>query len=102
MVRWNSGTLFDNDAQPGKDNRRPEAMRFPSTSRNRPTDGSLTSRENSFRRSPTNVLECAMDLDDARSDQVSRVKEEIAAGRYHVTSSKLAERLLQIARSDFR
>jgi anti-sigma28 factor (negative regulator of flagellin synthesis) len=31
---------------------------------------------------------------------VCRLKEEIAAGRYNVAASKLAERLLQIAERD--
>ncbi len=102
MGRWDSWTRLDNDVQPGKGNQEPASKRLHATNRTQPADGSQMSRETSFRLSLAEVLDRAMDLADARSDHVSRVKDEIAHGRYNVASSELAERLLNIAQREFR
>jgi anti-sigma28 factor (negative regulator of flagellin synthesis) len=87
---------------PAKEKQMPVAQQLKAVLRTKPTDTSLTFRDQSFRRPLGDVLEHAMDLTEIRTEHVSRIREEIVSGRYNVTSSELAEQLLKIAQRDFR
>ena len=112
MGTLNLWTGLDSAARPGKGNRNSVAKR--SSVANRPitakrslatsqvelAEGSLKARERFFHEPLANTLYSAMNPVELRGDRVLRLKGEIAAGRYNVSSSELADCLLNIARSD--
>ena len=104
MGTSNSWIRLEVISQPGNNNHDPmpkQAMvanRPISTRRTVHTDGALTSSDACFRDPLADALDRAMDLIEMRNDRVMRLKEDIDAGRYSVPSSKLAARLLDIAR----
>jgi flagellar biosynthesis anti-sigma factor FlgM len=91
---WNSWTFTGSDDDAGRSHG-DMVVESELPGRLRPKNVQSTWLERSFQESLAQSLEQAMDLSEVRMDRVERVRAAIAAGRYRVSSEKLADRLMQ-------